>query len=162
MSRQSVTRPLVAEVQSALRDLSLEIDRLDSLAAERFGLNRTDLRCLDLLRRHATQTPTDLARALGLTTGGMTTVVDRLEHAGYVRRRPDPDDRRRITLEGTRLLARRETEIFGRLIESTVGLIATYSDADLATISDFLRRSRETTAAHSESLQKAHPAARRR
>jgi hypothetical protein len=41
-------RPLVDAVQAELRALSTEIDHLDALAAERFGLNRTDLRCLDL------------------------------------------------------------------------------------------------------------------
>jgi DNA-binding MarR family transcriptional regulator len=159
MSRQSATRrALVGAVQAEFRGLSPEMDRLDALAAERFGLNRTDLRCLDLLRRDGHQTPTDLARALGFTTGGMTTVIDRLEHAGYVRRRPDPDDRRRIVVVGTRLLARREAEIFGRLIQSTEALIAGYSDADLTTIYDFLRRSRAAIAAHSESLLQQPPA----
>ncbi len=82
MSRQSPSRPLVRAVQAELRSLSTEIDRLDALAAEAFGLNRTDMRCLDLLGRGGPQTPTELAHALGFTTGGITTVVDRLEQAG--------------------------------------------------------------------------------
>ena len=152
MSSQNAGRPLVAAVQAELRGLSTEIDRLDALAAERFGLNRTDLRCLDLLGRARALTPTGLARALGFTTGGITTVIDRLEQAGYARRCPDPTDRRRLIIEATDLVAQREAEIFGRLIESTETLVAGYSDADLATIRDFLGRSRETIAAHAESL----------
>jgi len=139
-------------VQRELRALSTEIDRLDGIAADQFGLNRTDLRCLDLLGQTGGLTPTALAQALGFTTGGVTTVIDRLEASGYARRQPDPHDRRRRLVAPTRLIAERESQIFGPLIESTVALIATYSEAELATIADFVRRVRETTAAHTERL----------
>jgi DNA-binding MarR family transcriptional regulator len=152
MSRQLPARPSVDAVQAELRALSTEIDRLDGLTAECFGLNRTDARCLDLLSQAGALTPTELAHALGFTTGGITTVVDRLERAGYARRRPDPADRRRVIVEATELVAQRAADVFGRLIQSTEALAATYSDADLATIRDFLRRSRETIAAHAETL----------
>jgi DNA-binding MarR family transcriptional regulator len=124
------------------------------------------MRCLELLGQAGALAPTELANALGFTTGGITTVIDRLERSGYGRRRPDPADRRRIIVEATELVARREAEVFGRLIECTAALAAAYSDADLATIRDFLGRSRETIAAHAESLLQqsstspAHPAAR--
>src|SRR5690242_13043694 len=101
MSRQLRKRPLVQAVQAELRALSAEIDRLDGLAADAYGLNRTDMRCLDVLGRTGPQTPTELAHALGFTTGGITTVIDRLEQAGYARRRPDPADRRRLIVEPT-------------------------------------------------------------
>src|SRR5262245_23453722 len=150
MSRKLSHRALVHEVQDAFRDLGTEIDRLDALAADAFGLNRTDMRCLELLGRTGGRTPTELAQALGFTTGGMTTVIDRLEHAGYARRRADPGDRRRVIIEPTELLAQREAEIFGRLIQTTQALAAGYSDADLTTILDFLSRSRATIASHTE------------
>jgi DNA-binding MarR family transcriptional regulator len=135
-----------------LRGLGTEVDRLDGVAAECFGLNRTDMRCLELLGQAGALTPTELANALGFTTGGITTVIDRLERAGYARRRPDPADRRRVIVEATDVVAQREAEVFGRLIHSAEALAAAYSDADLATIRDFLGRSRQTIAAHVESL----------
>jgi DNA-binding MarR family transcriptional regulator len=162
MSRQSAARALVQAVQAELRGLSTDIDRLDALAADAFGLNRTDMRCLDLLGRTGAQTPTDLAHALDFTTGGITTVIDRLEQAGYVRRRADPDDRRRVIIEPTDLVAQREAEIFGRLIKSTEALVASYSGSDLATIRDFLSRSRATIAAHADSLVRQPSAGRAR
>jgi DNA-binding MarR family transcriptional regulator len=110
------------------------------------------MRCLELLGQAGALAPTELANALGFTTGGITTVIDRLERAGYVRRRPDRADRRRLIVEATELVAQREAEVFGQLIQSSETLAAAYSDADLATIRDFLRRSRETIAAHVESL----------
>ena len=78
---------LPAQVADGLRARSTEIDRLDQAAADLFGLNRTDMRALDIVGRAGPLTPTDLARLLGFTTGGVTTVLDRLERAGYVRRR---------------------------------------------------------------------------
>lgn len=135
-------RPLVAAVLAALRDLGAEIDHLDEVAARRFQVNRTDLRCLEILTAAGALTPTDLAIALGLTTGGMTTVIDRLERAGYARRRPDPHDRRKIIVEATELLAAREAEIFGALLQAVEAMIASYPDAQLETIRDFLDRSR--------------------
>ena len=39
------------------------------------------------------------AEAMGLTTGAVTRVIDRLEQAGYVRRTTDPADRRRVVVE---------------------------------------------------------------
>jgi DNA-binding MarR family transcriptional regulator len=142
----AVHRPLVAAVAAELRALSTEIDRLDQRAADRFGVNRTDLRALELLGAAGELAPTALAAALGFTTGGVTTVLDRLERAGYVRRRPDPSDRRKLVVEATPLLAVREGEIFGELLRATEALIASYSDAELATIADFLARSRAVIA----------------
>ena len=83
-------RALPGQVAGGLRALSTEIDRLDQAAADRYGLNRTDMRALDILGRAGPLAPTALARLLGFTTGGITTVLDRLERAGYIRRRPDP------------------------------------------------------------------------
>jgi DNA-binding MarR family transcriptional regulator len=157
MSRQLAERPLVQAVQAELRALSTEVDRLDALAAEAYGLNRTDMRCLDVLGRTGAQTPTELAHALGFTTGGITTVIDRLERAGYTRRRADPTDRRRLIIEPTDLVAQRDAEIFGRLIQSSEALVDTYSDAELTTIRDFLGRSRATIAAHAETILQRKP-----
>ncbi len=51
----------------------------------------------------------DLAQALGVTVGGTSKLVDRIERAGLIRREPDPDDRRAsratLTPSGRRTLA---------------------------------------------------------
>src|SRR5262249_62354761 len=80
-------RPLVEAVLAELRALAAEIDRLDRLAADRYGLNRTDLHSLEIVGSSGGLPPTDLAQALGFTTGGGTTVIDPLERAGD---RPPP------------------------------------------------------------------------
>ena len=145
-------RPLPGQVVGGLRALSTEIDRLDQAAADRYGLNRTDMRALDIVGRAGPLAPTALARLLGFTTGGVTTVLDRLEKAGYIRRRPDPGDRRRQLVETTEATAARDEEVFGDLIRGTRDLLAGYTDDQLLVIRDFLDRARQLTAAHADAL----------
>jgi DNA-binding MarR family transcriptional regulator len=146
------TRAHPGQVVNGLRALSTEIDRLDQAAAERYGLNRTDMRALDILGRAGPLAPTALARLLGFTTGGVTTVVDRLEKAGYIRRRPDPGDRRRQLVETTEATAARDEEVFGGLIRGTMDLLADYTSDELQVIGGFLDRVRQLTAAHADAL----------
>src|SRR5262245_19721418 len=145
-------RALPGQVADSLRALSTEIDRLDQAAAERYGLNRTDMRALDILGRAGPLAPTALARLLGFTTGGVTTVLDRLEKAGYIRRRPDPGDRRRQLVETTEATAARDEEVFGDLIRGTRDLLAGYTHDELLVIRGFLDRVRPPTAARPAAL----------
>jgi len=145
-------RALPGQVAGGLRALSTDIDRLDQAAADRYGLNRTDMRALDILGRAGPLAPTALARMLGFTTGGVTTVLDRLEQAGYIRRRPDPGDRRRQLVETTEATAARDEEVFGDLIRGTRDLLDGYTDDQLLVIRDFLDRVRQLTAAHADAL----------
>jgi DNA-binding MarR family transcriptional regulator len=160
IARHPPRRP-VHEVLAGLRALSTAIDRLDQVAADRYGLNRTDLRGLDLIGQAGRLAPTELARRLGFTTGGVTGVIDRLERAGYVRRLPDPSDRRRLLLETTDATSARDAEAFGALLRSTQDALDAYSDQELAVIGRFLDQARRLTATHADTLanQAAEPAA---
>lgn len=139
---------------SAIRVQADQSDRLDQLASTRFGLNRTDGRAVELLARLGPMTAKQLATHLGMTTGGVTTVIDRLEQAGYVRRRQDGQDRRRVMLETTALQAARERELFGSLIERTSRLISARSDEELVVIGDFMEQMTSAVAAHIDQLQR--------
>ena len=135
------------EVGAAMRRLTAEIDGLDHRAANHLGINRSDLRCLDVLRGLGPTTPTTLASAVGMTTGGLSLALDRLEAAGYVARRPNLNDRRSVIVEPTEHLAHAEGEIFGPLVRRMGEIIACYREADLEVIRDFLDRVAEAAAA---------------
>jgi len=64
--------------------------------AERLGLNATDLKCLDLARGEQDITAGRIAELTGLTTAALTSVIDRLEARGIVRRERDLSDRRKV------------------------------------------------------------------
>jgi len=77
---------------------------------EPFGLSIADFDVLNTLRRVGEQhgsKPSEMARSSLITTGAMTSRLDRLERAGLIRRAPDPADRRgviiRLTSRGTKV-----------------------------------------------------------
>ncbi|MBT1158894.1 MarR family transcriptional regulator [Aminobacter anthyllidis] len=109
--------------------------------AERFGLHTTDLECLDLLFMRKAATPGELAAATGLSSGAMTALLDRLERAGYVERQADPGDRRRVLLH-IKAEAIKPIEAVYRPMQARMQeLWSGYSQAELATIVDFIKRS---------------------
>jgi DNA-binding MarR family transcriptional regulator len=126
------------------------------LAETAIGLNRTDMRALDIVGQAGPLAPTALARLLGFTTGGVTSVLDRLERAGYIRRQPDPTDRRRQLVHATEATAARDQEVFGDLIHRTSNLLTTYTDDQLQVIHDFLDRTRQLTADYADTLGGDH------
>ncbi|MDC0769557.1 MarR family transcriptional regulator [Streptomyces sp. HD] len=63
------------------------------------ALGATDLYALNILQLSGAMSPGELAERTGLTTGPTTRLIDRLEQAGYVRRAPDPGDRRKVVVE---------------------------------------------------------------
>ena len=64
--------------------------------ADRVGLRLTDMQCINALELMGPSTPGELARFTGLTTGGVTVMLDRLERGGYLKREPNPRDRRSV------------------------------------------------------------------
>src|SRR6201996_8402638 len=68
----------------------------NSQAAEKVGLSLTDSQMIHTLQLYGPSTPTRLAAATGLSSGGVTVALDRLEKGGYVRREANPADRRSL------------------------------------------------------------------
>src|SRR5256885_2808524 len=91
MDRSSLER----RVLSGLRALSAADGLLNAAVAAAMGIHPTDLLAADVLDREGPMTVGALARALHLSPGAATALVDRLERAGLAARRPDPASRRR-------------------------------------------------------------------
>lgn len=71
----------------------------EALARHQLTLGQFDI--LATLRRHGQKgglTPTQLLRSVVLSSGGMTSRLDRLEAAGLIERTPDPNDRRGVVV----------------------------------------------------------------
>lgn len=68
-------------------------------AAAALGLGITEMKALDILTREGPRTAGQLAAGLHLTSGAVTSLIDRLERRGFARRRADPADRRRVVVE---------------------------------------------------------------
>ena len=90
-------RPL--EVAGRLLLCAAHLERGIVAALEPFGLSFGDFDVINTLRRRADEegtNPGDLARSSLITSGAMTTRLDRLERAGLITRAPDPADRRAV------------------------------------------------------------------
>jgi DNA-binding MarR family transcriptional regulator len=130
---------LQEQIAAALAELQAAYDDRDRALADSLGVGRTDLRCLDLVVRHGPQTASELGAQLHLTRGSMTTLIDRLVHAGYVERHDDPDHGRRKLIVPTTALVDRIGPVFGAAMKRGRRQIASYTDADLVVILRFLR-----------------------
>jgi DNA-binding MarR family transcriptional regulator len=122
------------------RELSARTVMFHGAVAEKMGLSITEHKALDMLSRQGPITAGQLAEVTGLTTGAITGMVDRLEKAGFVRRVPDPNDRRKIRIEAVVEKYQAMAGIFASLGEAMNGLLESYSDKELATIYDFMSR----------------------
>lgn len=150
---------LIGEVVAALRADGVARDALDQAAADRLAINLTDLRCLDVLDQRGTSTAGEVAAALGRTTGSVTTLLDRLERAGYVRRVRDSDDRRRVHVELTALARRLADELYAPLGADGYALLARYEPRELELLRDFLRGSAQLQSRHEARIRASAPAA---
>lgn len=86
-----------------------------------------------------------LAEAIGLSSAGMTTLLDRLEAKGYLQRRPDASDRRRVLVEMTDLCRQLTRRIYGPLVQVGAAVFANYQPNQLKTLREFLEKAREIT-----------------
>ena len=137
--------PRMRRVATALQSQGRHTVLFHQTLAERVGLNATDSRVLSYLGDVGSATAGELAEFTGLTTGAVTKIIDRLEHAGLLRRDRDPHDRRKVIVvhlpesSGQRELERLMAP-FGRAVGEQLGR---YSDAELELIAEFAESSVE-------------------
>ena len=156
-----MNRDSIDSVVRALRRVNLQGSFFGQTVAIRFGLSESDIEALEVLIDTGAATAGRLSELMGLTTGAVTRVIDRLEQAGYVRRVPDPADRRRVIVEvvpgedGRR--SRRRWPASARRARPRS---AATRDAELAVINDFLTRMADLTRDEANALRDA-PGTRR-
>jgi DNA-binding MarR family transcriptional regulator len=130
-----------ARLAALIRQYQRDIDAFDQAVAERLSLSRTDLRCLDLVLELAAAgtpaTPRRLAEAAGLTPSTITSVLDRLERAGYVRRIREQANRRQVLLQLTPTFAEVTEEIFGPVAAEGSAQLRQLADAEVDTLIAF-------------------------
>ena len=137
------------KIEQLLREVRLmsSFDALFSQAvAERLGMHATDIETMDLLNTLGPMTPGELSKRTGLTSGATTRLIDRLERAGYVRRRPEPRDRRCVIIEPVEENLGELGALFEPLAEGMTELWAQFDDEELDIIIRFARQSNIVTA----------------
>jgi len=127
--------------------------------ADQLGVPANDLHCLNLVTAGLAVTPTQLAERMGMTTGAVTKMLDRMERQRLVRREHDPQDRRRITVHALPDRADELATLYQPMAGYLIDHIARFTDDHLRLLTDFARTSREIALREAAQLRrdgKAH------
>jgi DNA-binding MarR family transcriptional regulator len=102
------------------------------------GLHAHDVRALVLLidaaRTGTPMGPGALGAQLGLSSASTTALLDRLEHAGHVSRRPHPGDRRKVIVEPTTHALDEGRRWFGAMNLDMLAVLERFDDAEVAVL----------------------------
>jgi DNA-binding MarR family transcriptional regulator len=145
----------IQEVARAIAHAAEADRRLRMAAAERLGLGSTDFDALLVLDAAGALAAGRIADAMGITTGAVTGLIDRLERAGSVQRARHETDRRQVLIELTavqreQLAAHwKERE---RIVAESIGEL---DDADLAQAAQLIDAIAERTLASLASAAEA-------
>ncbi|WP_371654062.1 MULTISPECIES: MarR family winged helix-turn-helix transcriptional regulator [unclassified Streptomyces] len=122
--------------------------------ADHLRLHPTDLQCLNLLGLEPGPVTTGrIAELTGLTTGSATRLVDRLEKAGYVTRRRDTEDRRKVLVEAVPERMAELGAVWGKLNGAWFTMFDAYDDGEIALLIAHMRRTVELSGAQIERLR---------
>jgi DNA-binding MarR family transcriptional regulator len=145
------TTEKVYELMWGVRRLTRATLLLQQVIAEDMGLHVTDAECLDFLMEMGPSTAGALARATRLTTGAITSVIDRLEKAGLVKRGPDPRDRRKVIVT---YLGKKEKKSQARYALLARDLQRLFSGYDTVTLEMLIRHTGDVKAIYQHVVEK--------
>ncbi len=106
-------------------------------AAEKAGLGLTDMQMLHMLQLYGPATPSRLAAGTGLSSGGVTVALDRLEKSGFIRREPNPADRRSLLIRLIPASLMQVAAMYEGVESATRRQLATLSSGDLEAVIRF-------------------------
>ena len=109
----------------------------DDAVGARLGLNMAERHCIGLLYG-GPQSAGAVAVATGLTPAAVTALIDRLEARGLVTRTRSLEDRRKVVIEATEATRDLSARYYGAIAREGEKVFASFSDAELATISRFV------------------------
>jgi DNA-binding MarR family transcriptional regulator len=118
----------------AMRSFMARVVLFQDAVARSVGLNSSDLQTVGLLMSEGPASPGELAERIGLTQGGaITGLIDRLEKAGYVSRRRDDHDRRRVLVVANQEKVLADVgHIYGRVAQRWNEYLDTLTDDEIA------------------------------
>ena len=91
----------VPALATSLREVIVKGEQFRNVRARELHLGPSDVLALDHLHAAGAMAPKDLSSLMGVTSGTMTALLDRVEKAGFLKREKNPDDRRGLLLRLT-------------------------------------------------------------
>ncbi|MFJ5260548.1 MarR family transcriptional regulator [Streptomyces sp. NPDC088387] len=126
--------------------------------AQELGMSVTDLTCFGYVIEAGDDllTAGELAVRAHVTTGAVTGILNRLERAEYVTRRPDPTDRRRVRVAVVPAAVERVMVIYGDYYVRLHALFGEYSGEEIGVIRDWFTRATALAHDYLENLGREH------
>jgi DNA-binding MarR family transcriptional regulator len=146
-------RAIFFELISEIRRSQAANQRFDRAVADAVGLNLTDMGCIDVLSQQGPMTAGQLAQHTGLSSGAMTTAIDRLESAGLARRARDEQDRRRVLVELTEAASTLD-RFYVQHVAASERLYREYTAAEMELLLGFVRDGREFNETRATELER--------
>lgn len=135
---------LLTLLEQELRQFAANTAIFNQHIADRLGINLTDFHCINLLDLMGALTAGQLGQLTQLTTGAITGVIDRLERAGFAHRERGSSDRRKVIIQPiSEQIKSKIHPFFGVTSQAMAELYTSYTDAELAVIADFIRRTNQ-------------------
>ncbi|MGP9019349.1 MarR family winged helix-turn-helix transcriptional regulator [Streptomyces sp. BR1] len=145
---------LMGELGTASRRYMASYALFNQALADHLRLHPTDLQCLNLLGLEPGPVTTGrIAELTGLTTGSATRLVDRLEKAGYVTRRRDTEDRRKVLVEAVPERMAEFGAVWGKLNGAWFAMFDAYGDDEIALLIAHMHRTVELAGTQIEQLR---------
>ena len=135
---------LVSALHRAVRLFIAGSSLYGQRVADKLGLHATDMQFLNLLDLLGPMTPGNLAQCSGLSSGGVTVVLDRLEKAGYVRRANHPQDRRSVVVSLVAAKQKRLAANYDAAHSQFEAIVAELSEEELAAVLKFFQAASAT------------------
>ncbi len=149
---------LLRQLGDAMRRMGAQSVLSSAAMAKHFGLHPTDLEVLDLIFLRETVAAGALAAATGLTSGSVTALVDRLVARGYVARRRDEADRRRVLISVERAATAPIEAAYEPRRIAMQALWSSFDHETLHLVTDFLTRSTDLLVRSTEEIVAADSA----
>lgn len=127
-----------ADIRNRLQRLSASHEKFERAVGRRLDVDAAGLAAMDRLITRGPATPTELARALEISTATMTLVLNRLEASGHVTREPHPSDRRKVVVTASESSTIQAHDNFMPLISGVDSLVNSLSVDDQLVVAGFL------------------------
>jgi DNA-binding MarR family transcriptional regulator len=137
---KSAKPDLEQEVVLRAREYGISTVLFRNAVGSKLGVNVTDMECLALLFFKGISTPSELSRHTGLSSGATTAMLDRLEKAHLITRKPNPNDRRGVIISVEPKSKKTVGPMFATAREAQNKLLASYSEKDLELMADFFSK----------------------
>lgn len=126
----------VAKAVAAFRELAFSLDAVDQAAAERLGMGRSDLRCLDVLSQREKVTAGELAQAVGLSPAALSAALRRLQARDYIVRDHAEHDRRTVYVRMTDTAVELTAQSFAAVHALTIDALSDLDPTELTTVTN--------------------------